>query len=730
MAVNDDAERLRGTLGDIQGEMDGIRSVFDQSAASLKSMVGAAQQFQNYQEGITKLSSEQLKNLSKKLQKERESLQNNQQALQNSIDENKLKSSQLGSQIQQLQNQRRLSRAQSLLLSTYKSDLDKVNKKIEDEETLFEQVNRTLVEANDELNQMEASIDKAAKNEKLNERFEKLNKTTQKIESTLGLSFGLATLVSLAKEADTQMGEFAKSSNKSYSETVAIRQEFDAIAKASGDNALNGMRMLKSQQEIGEALGTNAKLNVTDLKTLTKLREQAGLTTEEMAGMQQLSLVNGKTLKQNVKEVLGSVKAYAARNKLVVNEKQILKEVSKASASLKLSLGGSAEAVAIAATKAKQFGINLEQADKMAQSLLNFEESIESELSAELLTGKNLNFERARALALNGKTADAAAEIASQVGTSADFAKMNVIQQDAIAKSIGMSRDELAQSLIDREALAEVSKIEGTEQKKQYDSLVASVGQEAALKALRDGSLKQLYDQQNTQEQFSNSIEKIKQTYVSYILPVMEKVSKFLADHSGLVAGIVTSYITLRGLMMAQQVIAGISFALEARKKGAIDQQNIARSAGIALGGRELAQQVAIAAAWVIANPIKALVGLGLAAGVGALVYSQMKDGVIDSKGGMVVSGEKGSIQLDKEDSIIAGTNLFGGKDKKSSASASVNIDMSAVVNAVTELRRDINALANRSIIVQIDGKNVTKAIYNDPNTVGDESRTKAYQIS
>ena len=79
---------------------------------------------------------------------------------------------------------------------------------------------------------------------------------------------------------------------------------------------------------------------------------------------------------ENVKEVLGSVKAYAARNKLVVNEKQILKEVSKASASLKLSLGGSAEAVAIAATKAKQFGINLEQADKMAQSLLNFEESI------------------------------------------------------------------------------------------------------------------------------------------------------------------------------------------------------------------------------------------------------------------------------------------------------------------------------------------------------------------
>jgi gas vesicle protein len=488
MAVNDDAERLEGTLGNIQDELDGIKSAFDQSTASLKSMVGAAQQFQNYQSGITKLSSDQLKNISKKLKQERESLQNNQQVLQNSLREKQQKTLQLEAEIR-LANQRGESTAD------YIRDLNAINKKIEEEETLFEQVNRTLVEANDELNQMEESIEKAAKNEKLNERFEKLNKTTQKIESTLGLSFGLATIVSLAKEADTQMGEFAKSSNKSYSETVAIRKEFNAIAKASGDNVLNGMRMLQSQQEIGEILGTNAKLNATDLKTLTKLREEAGLTTEEMAGMQQLSLVNGKTLEQNTKEVLGGVKAYAARNKLVINEKQILKEVSKTSASLKLSLGGSAEAVAIAATKAKQFGINLEQADKMASSLLNFEESIESELSAELLTGKNLNFERARALALNGQTADAAAEIASQVGTSADFAKMNVIQQEAIAKSIGMGRDELAQSLIDREALAEISKIEGTEQKKQYDSLVASVGQEAALKALRDGSLKQLYDQ-------------------------------------------------------------------------------------------------------------------------------------------------------------------------------------------------------------------------------------------
>ena len=69
--------------------------------------------------------------------------------------------------------------------------------------------------------------------------------------------------------------------------------------------------------------------------------------------------------------------------------------------------------------------------------------------------------------------------------------------------------------------------------------------------------------------------------------------------------------------------------------------------------------------------------GIGIAAivagiAVGGAAYSQMskknkqtakqgmKDGVIGPDGGMIVSGKKGSIQLDKQDSIIAGTNLGG----------------------------------------------------------------------
>ena len=69
--------------------------------------------------------------------------------------------------------------------------------------------------------------------------------------------------------------------------------------------------------------------------------------------------------------------------------------------------------------------MELSQVDAIADSLLNFEQSIANELEAELLLGKNINLEKARQAALNNDLATVAKEIAEQAGTSAEFAAMN-----------------------------------------------------------------------------------------------------------------------------------------------------------------------------------------------------------------------------------------------------------------------------------------------------------------
>jgi hypothetical protein len=538
------------------------------------------------------------------------------------------------------------------------------------------------------------------------------------------MTFLIDTFIQLDKSA----GEFAKSQNMTYQDALKARESYSSMAASSGDLSLNAKNLMETQTAIGEQLGTNAKLNEADLKTFTKLREQAGFTNEELMGIQQLSLVNGKSLEQNTKEILGGAKAFASRNKLVVNEKQVLKEVSKASAALKLSLGGSTKAIAESVVQAKKFGLTLEQTEKMSQSLLNFEDSIESELSAELITGKDLNLERARGLALNGKTAEAAAEIAAQVGSSAEFGKMNVIQQEAIAKAIGMERNELAQSLIDKEALAKIGFKDAEAAKAKYEELRKTMTAEEAAAALGDEELAKQYEQQSNAEKFAQTMEHVKEIFVSIVdgplgailngLSEMLKSTKVIYTITGLLAGV-----------YAGKMVGGIVQTIA--KIAAMTAANTANAAAATAGATAMSFGAII--------PI-ILAGVGAVAG---LIASFTADDLMSAPPGYgkrTLVGPEGAIQLNDKDTVIAGTNLFGndvksepGKPTQFSGKGEykLNGDSSAVVNAIAELRRDVNALANRPINVAIDGKKVIEATTGaQPNTTGDESRKNSYQIS
>jgi hypothetical protein len=716
MAVNDDARELGGILGEIQQAMQGMDDGFKRGSKSLQSIVDIASQYNDYQNAAIKLNSKQLEQLSKKLKAEKSQLQSSQQSLQNSIAEKQNEKQILQARISSLGTSRR----ELAIASRLQKEYDGINEALHEQETLFTQINDVLNDTNNQIGEIERGINRAASNEKFSERFEVLNKQAEKFGKTLGISLSFSGLLSILKETDKALDDFSKSMNMTYSDSTKLKKEYGEIAKASGDNSLNSTRLLETQSAIGEALGTNAKINEADLKTFTKLREQAGYTNEELMGIQQLSLLNGKSLEKNTSEILGGAKAYAARNKIVVNEKQVLKEVSKASAALKLSLGGSTKAIAEAVVKAKQFGLTLEQTEKMSQSLLNFEESIESELSAELLTGKDLNLERARGLALNGQTADAAAEIAAQVGSSAEFGRMNVIQQEAIAKAVGMERNELAQSLIDREALAKIGFKDAEAAKAKYDLLRETMTADEAAKALGDEQLAKQYEQQSIQEKFNDSMEQLKIMLSDSLLPGFEKMGEFLTKNMGVIKTMVGLFIALKAAQVTYNALSVVSLAIQKKRKKEATQEAIADVTGGAF--KSLG-----------AIPVVGAIAAGiLAVGTIASMFSDIgkaEDGVIDPKGGLLVSGQKGSIQLHKDDSIIAGTDLGGGK--KQSQSSRGGADMSSVVSAIAELRRDINTLASRPINVSMDGKKVIEATTgNQPNTTGDESRKNSYRIS
>ena len=352
------------------------------------------------------------------------------------------------------------------------------------------------------------------------------------------VGFLVTELIATFKSVDSAIGDLAKGFDMSYNSAANLRMELTDIANFSMDVAVTTKGLQESMMAVGQTLGSNARLNKEDLVTFTKLREQAGYTNDELVGIQKLTLATGGNLEDNAKSFLGTVAVMNAQNKLTINAKQLLKEVANVSDSIKLSIGGTTEKLAEAAFKAKQFGINLAQADQISSSLLDFESSINNEISAELITGKDLNLEKARLLALNGDIAGAGAEILKQVGGTAEFTKMNRIQQEALAKAVGLSRDDLAKSLVDREALAKLGAKEGQSAQDAYNAAVAKYGVEKAKNMLGDEALANQFQQQSVQERFANSIEKLKELFVSLLEPLMPVFDVF-ADIMGVVGPIV-----------------------------------------------------------------------------------------------------------------------------------------------------------------------------------------------
>ena len=89
---------------------------------------------------------------------------------------------------------------------------------------------------------------------------------------------------------------------------------------------------------------------------------------------------------------------------------------------------------------------------------------------------------------------------------------------------------------------------------------------------------------------------------------------------------------------------------------------------------------------------------------MGGLALYTMSDGVIGPGGEMVVSGPKGSIQLDKDDSIIAGTNL-GGKGKGN------NNDNNNPPPDNSEMLGLLKQIANKSLVIEMGGNEVGQGI-------------------
>ena len=542
------------------------------------------------------------------------------------------------------------------------------------------------------------------------------------------------------KMLDGQAGEIAKGLNMTYGEATKVNTELVKMADNSNYTSVTTKKLGESLLSINKAMGTSAQISAKTLETFTMLKNAAGVTDEAQISMLKTAAAAGEEYDSSFKSFQSSAKIATYQKGIAINTKQLFEEQAKLSNRIKISLEGGAGALGNQMVRAKVVGLDLEKAAAAADQLLNFEDSIESEMQAELMLGKNLNLEKARQAALNNDLATAAEEIAKNVGSAADFTKMNRLQQEALAKSVGMTADGLADMLVEQEALKNMNRALTDDEKKAFEFAKEKYGLQKATEMLNEDGLKRMGEQQSVQEKFADVQEKMMEVFVKIAEPLMQVVGELMPLFDILMV------ITKMGMMLG-------GFGMIIKSLGPIITNTIVKpfqhlkksfdyfaKGEIVDGLKELGKYVLA----IVLNPIQMMMSLatglinsfisGISAvteyvGIGKLPEIPDvnladaitgDDVVSQGYGKRTLLMDKGAIALNDKDTVIAGTDLFskgddvvsgpvskggkkGGAKGKSSEDMSEKFDaMVSKLNDLVEVNKKLLALESQSSLEKV----------------------------
>jgi hypothetical protein len=373
-------------------------------------------------------------------------------------------------------------------------------------------------------------------------------------------------------------------------------------------------------------------------------------------------------------------------------------------------------------------------------------------MQAELLLGKDLNLEKARHFALDNDRVGLAEELKKQLGSQAEFAALNNFQQQALADALGMSKEQISESLMGSEALTEASSGQIDAEQAKLASLTSIYGTQGAINVLGQQQLDIQNKQVSAQERFDANMQKLRDTQMPGIVGNLKTINSEMDAWFKKIADLLKQFDLVKAILITIAAVIGGALLI---KSGLTLAMELAKLSAMKSQTKTIAQNTAAMAAQTVANTAAAaptiaaaeassfgaatawIVG-GLALVMTAIgAYSLMNDGAIGPTSGggygdRVMFGPEGAISFNNKDTIVAGTNLFPEKvnDMTSSPAGTNSVGGSGLAKEMNALTTAIMALASRPIDVSIDGKKVIQATTGaNPNEAGLASSVNSFSL-
>ena len=265
---------------------------------------------------------------------------------------------------------------------------------------------------------------------------------TNKIKGAIGIAAILAAVSKIAQQFAATLDTIGKQFGSLNVLGEGFKQELlssqEAVVGIGGtiEDVVAATNELSS--EFGLSLDQAADLSAQVIDTARAV----GLSNEEAARLSGiLQTTSGLSGEQAERLTEGAFQLAAANR---VNPSAVLRDMASSSEAFALFSQDGGDNLAKAAIQARALGLSLDTTSKIAEGLLDFEQSITKEVEASVLIGRQLNFQKARELALNNDIEGAITNVVSQLGSEAEFNRLNSIQRKAIADSIGVSVADMA----------------------------------------------------------------------------------------------------------------------------------------------------------------------------------------------------------------------------------------------------------------------------------------------
>ena len=238
------------------------------------------------------------------------------------------------------------------------------------------------------------------------------SKTTDKIGEKFG-ALGVNNLSQELREANVVAAGLGRSIDDVGNSLQALADDFGVITQGSKD-------LLNSITETSVAIGMS---NDEGAKLFGTLKSIVGLSD-----IQAENLAKQTALLADQEGLIPST---------------VMRDVADSSEEVAKFTKDGGKNIMRAAIEARKLVMSLSQAASMAEGLLDFESSIEKSMEASLMLGRRVNLDRARQLSLAGDMEGALKEMLKQVGSEAEFNRLNVLQRQSLAEALGTNVSQL-----------------------------------------------------------------------------------------------------------------------------------------------------------------------------------------------------------------------------------------------------------------------------------------------